>query len=89
MTFATLAAVPHGDFGWLAQNHPLLLQAVSCGSVFMGANTYIGNGPNLMVRAVAEEVGVRMPSFFAYLLYSGLILLPVFGLITLLFFRPV
>ena len=58
VTFATLAAVPHGDFGWLAHNRPLLLQAVSCGSVFMGANTYIGNGPNLMVKAVAEELGV-------------------------------
>jgi Na+/H+ antiporter NhaD/arsenite permease-like protein len=88
VTFATLAAVPHSDFGWLAHNKPLLLQAVSCGSVFMGANTYIGNGPNLMVKAVAEELGVRMPSFFGYMAYSGLILLPVFGLVTLLFFRP-
>lgn len=64
-----------------------LLRAISCGAVFMGANTYIGNGPNFMVKAIAEEAGVRMPSFFGYMAYSGLILLPVFLLVTLLFFR--
>jgi Na+/H+ antiporter NhaD/arsenite permease-like protein len=53
----------------------------------MGANTYIGNGPNFMVKAIAEENGVRMPSFFAYLLWSGGILLPLFALTTLLCFR--
>jgi Na+/H+ antiporter NhaD/arsenite permease-like protein len=52
----------------------------------MGANTYIGNGPNFMVKAIAEENGVPMPSFFGYMAYSGLILLPIFGLITVLFF---
>ena len=51
----------------------------------MGANTYIVNGPNFMVKAIAEESGVRMPSFFGYMLYSGLILLPIFVLVTLLF----
>ncbi len=64
-----------------------LLIAISCGSVFMGANTYIGNGPNFMVKAIAEESGVKMPSFFGYMAYSGLILIPLFGLVTLLFFR--
>jgi Na+/H+ antiporter NhaD/arsenite permease-like protein len=64
-----------------------LLIAISCGSVFMGANTYIGNGPNFMVKAIAEEAGVKMPSFFGYMAYSGLILIPLFGLVTLLFFR--
>jgi Na+/H+ antiporter NhaD/arsenite permease-like protein len=64
-----------------------LLAAVSCGSVFMGANTYIGNGPNFMVKAIAEQSGVKMPSFFGYMLYSGLILIPLFVLVTLLFFR--
>jgi Na+/H+ antiporter NhaD/arsenite permease-like protein len=53
----------------------------------MGANTYIGNGPNFMVRSIAESRGVRMPSFGGYMLYSGAVLLPVFGLVTLVFFR--
>jgi Na+/H+ antiporter NhaD/arsenite permease-like protein len=64
-----------------------LLLAISCGSVFMGANTYIGNGPNFMVKAIAEEAGVRMPSFFGYMAYSGLILVPLFVVVTLVFFR--
>jgi Na+/H+ antiporter NhaD/arsenite permease-like protein len=64
-----------------------LLVAISCGAVFMGANTYIGNGPNFMVKAIAEESGVKMPSFFGYMAYSGLILVPLFGIVTLLFFR--
>ena len=68
-------------------NGPALLAAVSCGSVFMGANTYIGNGPNFMVKAIAEENGVKMPSFFGYMVYSGLILLPTFVAVTLVFFR--
>ena len=64
-----------------------LLAAISCGAVMMGANTYIGNGPNFMVKAIAEENGVKTPSFFMYMLYSTCILLPLFGLVTLLFFR--
>lgn len=64
-----------------------LLAAIACGAVFMGANTYIGNGPNFMVKAIAEEHGVRMPSFFGYMLYSGGILIPVFVVVTLVFFR--
>lgn len=62
-----------------------LLVAVSLGAVFMGANTYIGNGPNFMVRAIAEKRGVKMPSFFGYMLYSGCILLPLLVLTTLVF----
>ncbi len=54
LTFATLAAGPH-DFAWLMTHKPLLLAAVSTGSVFMGANSYIGNGPNFMVKAIADE----------------------------------
>jgi Na+/H+ antiporter NhaD/arsenite permease-like protein len=65
---------------------PLLI-AVSCGAVFMGANTYIGNGPNFMVKAIAEQSGVKMPSFFGYMMYSGVILIPVFVVLTLIFFR--
>jgi Na+/H+ antiporter NhaD/arsenite permease-like protein len=62
------------------------LLAISAGAVFMGANTYIGNAPNFMVRAIAEERGVRMPSFFGYMAWSCTILLPLFGLVTWLFF---
>ncbi|MCK6446065.1 MAG: sodium:proton antiporter [Planctomycetes bacterium] len=65
----------------------MLLVAISCGSVFMGANTYIGNGPNFMVKAIAEENGVRMPSFFGYMAYSIAILIPIFVVVTLVFFR--
>jgi len=64
-----------------------LLAAISAGAVFMGANTYIGNGPNFMVRAIAEERGVKMPSFGGYMLYSGAVLIPCFVLVTLIFFR--
>jgi len=62
------------------------LLAISAGAVFMGANTYIGNAPNFMVRAIAEDRGVKMPSFFGYMLWSGVILLPIFALVTVLFF---
>ena len=73
---AEVAGVPHQH-----------LAAISLGAVFMGANSYIGNGPNFMVKAIVEQHGVRMPSFFGYMAYSGLVLLPVFGLVTVLFFR--
>jgi Na+/H+ antiporter NhaD/arsenite permease-like protein len=63
-----------------------ILVAISAGSVFMGAMTYIGNGPNFMVKAIAEGAGIRMPSFFGYLAYSMMVLFPVFVLVTLLFF---
>jgi Na+/H+ antiporter NhaD/arsenite permease-like protein len=62
------------------------LAAISCGSVFMGAVSYIGNAPNMMVRAIAEERGIRMPSFFGYMIWSCCILMPLFILMTLLFF---
>lgn len=65
---------------------PLLLKAISVGSVFMGANSYIGNGPNFMVKAICEENGVVMPSFFGYMLWSIGILTPIFILTTLIFF---
>ncbi|MCZ8251824.1 MAG: sodium:proton antiporter [Hylemonella sp.] len=63
------------------------LAAISAGAVFMGANTYIGNAPNLMVKAIAEDRGVKMPSFFGYMLWSGGILLPLFVVMTLIWFR--
>jgi Na+/H+ antiporter NhaD/arsenite permease-like protein len=66
---------------------PKILVAVSAGAVFMGANTYIGNAPNFMVRSVAEENHVKMPSFFGYMAWSGCFLIPLFILDTFIFFR--
>jgi Na+/H+ antiporter NhaD/arsenite permease-like protein len=63
------------------------LTAISVGAAFMGANTYIGNAPNFMVMAVAQSRGVAMPSFFGYMAWSAVLLLPLFGLLTVLFFR--
>jgi Na+/H+ antiporter NhaD/arsenite permease-like protein len=62
------------------------LLAISMGAVFMGALTYIGNAPNFMVRSICEERGIKMPSFFGYMLWSGAILLPLFAALTVLFF---
>jgi Na+/H+ antiporter NhaD/arsenite permease-like protein len=62
------------------------LLAISAGAVFMGANTYIGNAPNFMVKSISESRGVKMPSFFGYMAWSGAILIPVFILDTLVFF---
>lgn len=64
----------------------IILQAISVGAVFMGANTYIGNGPNFMVKAIAEENRVEMPGFFGYMKWSMMLLIPCFGLVTLVFF---
>ena len=63
-----------------------ILAAISAGAVAMGANTYIGNAPNFMVRSIAEEAGVKMPSFFGYMAYSGLVLIPLFVAVSLLLF---
>jgi Na+/H+ antiporter NhaD/arsenite permease-like protein len=63
------------------------LAAISAGAVFMGANTYIGNAPNLMVKAIAEDRGVRMPSFFGYMAWSGAVLVPLFIIMTFIWFR--
>lgn len=62
------------------------LAAVSAGAVFMGANTYIGNAPNLMVKAIAQARGVNMPGFFGYMLWSGLVMTPLFMLMTFFWF---
>ena len=63
-----------------------MLLAISCGAVFMGANTYIGNAPNFMIKSISDENGIRMPSFFGYMKWSIGILIPVFILDTLVFF---
>ena len=97
LTFASLASgvvdagrenLGTANLGALAA-HPVgqhLLAAVSCGSVFMGAMTYIGNGPNFMVKAIAEQHHVRMPGFFAYIVWSGTILGPIFLIVSHVFF---
>ena len=70
-----------------AETTARILAAISCGAVFMGANTYIGNGPNFMVKAIAEENNVKMPGFFGYMGYSVSILIPIFIAVTFVFFR--
>jgi Na+/H+ antiporter NhaD/arsenite permease-like protein len=86
LTFLALGQGLHLPAEVVGVPHHILL-AISAGAVFMGANSYIGNGPNFMVRSIAEARGVKMPSFGGYLLYSGAVLIPVFVIVTLLFFR--
>jgi Na+/H+ antiporter NhaD/arsenite permease-like protein len=64
------------------------LAGISLGAVFMGALTYIGNAPNFMVYAIATERGIKMPSFFGYLLWAAVVLVPIFVLLTLLPIAP-
>ncbi|WP_417909257.1 sodium:proton antiporter [Candidatus Electronema sp. PJ] len=99
-TYLTFAATAAGSMGVSVESQKYLaeflaaggtqaaeiLVAISCGAVFMGANTYIGNGPNFMVKAIAEENKVKMPSFFGYMAWSGAILMPIFLVVTLVFF---
>ena len=63
-----------------------ILAAISVGAVSMGANSYIGNAPNFMVKSIAEQQGVKMPSFFGYMVYSGAVLVPLFVVVTVVFF---
>jgi len=82
-------AAPAGASLAALSAHPVgerLLVAIACGSVMMGALTYIGNGPNFIVKAIAEQHHVRMPGFFGYLRWSLLILVPLFAIVSLLFF---
>ncbi|MCH7478118.1 MAG: sodium:proton antiporter [SAR324 cluster bacterium] len=92
-TYLTFLATAMGSLGLenaiemtMTPEREAILLGISLGAVFMGANTYIGNGPNFMVKAIAEGEGVPMPSFFGYLLYSVVVLFPVFLLVTLIFF---
>ena len=75
-----------GDAATLMAEAPKTLAAISCGAVFMGANSYIGNAPNFMVRSIAESKGVQMPSFIGYMAWSLCFLIPLFIVMTLLFF---
>jgi Na+/H+ antiporter NhaD/arsenite permease-like protein len=76
-----------GDPQILMTTMAATLAAISCGAVFMGANSYIGNAPNLMVKAIAEERGIKMPSFFGFMGWSCAVLIPLFILMTFIFFR--
>jgi Na+/H+ antiporter NhaD/arsenite permease-like protein len=95
-TYLTFAALASGSVGANLEDlstllrTPLgerLLAAVSCGAVLMGANTYIGNGPNFMVKSIAERAGIPMPSFGRFMVYSLAFLIPIFIVVTLIFFR--
>lgn len=91
LTFLSLAkALPAGkSFIHLVDGssvNQLILKGISVGAVFMGANSYIGNAPNFMVKSVSEEAGVQMPSFFGYMAYSTAILIPLFFVVTWVFF---
>lgn len=76
-----------GDPALLMTTYASTLAAISAGAVFMGANTYIGNAPNLMVKAIAEDRGIKMPGFFGYMAWSGCILVPLFIIMTFIWFK--
>jgi Na+/H+ antiporter NhaD/arsenite permease-like protein len=85
-TYLVFFNLAGGDPQVLMTTGAATLAAISAGSVFMGANTYIGNAPNFMVKAIAEDRGVRMPSFFGYMAWSGCILVPLFVVMTFIWF---
>jgi Na+/H+ antiporter NhaD/arsenite permease-like protein len=85
-TYLVFFELAGGDSKILMTTMAGTLAAISCGAVFMGANSYIGNAPNFMVYAIARQMGVRMPTFFTYMLWSGAILIPTFLLCGWLFF---
>ncbi|BCL76733.1 sodium:proton antiporter [Jeongeupia sp. HS-3] len=86
-TYLVFFNLAHGDAAHMMGPMASTLLAISAGAVFMGAMTYIGNAPNFMVKAVAEDRGVKMPSFFGYMAWSVVILLPCFAITSLLFFH--
>ncbi len=86
-TYLVFFNLAGGDPKVLMTTLATTLAAISAGSVFMGANSYIGNAPNFMVKAIAEDRGIRMPSFFGYMAWSCCVLLPLFGVMTLVWFR--
>jgi Na+/H+ antiporter NhaD/arsenite permease-like protein len=86
-TYLVFFNLAGGDAQALMGSGAAVLAAISAGSVFMGANSYIGNAPNFMVKAIAEDRGIRMPSFFGYMAWSGAVLIPLFLLMTLIWFR--
>ena len=86
-TYLVFFNLAGGDPAVLMSTLAPTLAAISAGSVFMGANSYIGNAPNFMVKAIAEDRGIRMPSFFGYMAWSCTILVPLFVLMTFIWFR--
>jgi len=86
-TYLVFFNMAGGDAERLMHEMTRTLVAISAGAVFMGANTYIGNAPNFMVKAIVETAGIRMPSFFGYVGWAVAILIPLFLLQTVLFFR--
>ena len=85
-TYLVFFNLAGGDAAALMGTLASTLAAISLGAVFMGANTYIGNAPNFMVKSIAEARGVRMPSFFGYLGWAMLVLVPIYALLTVIFF---
>jgi Na+/H+ antiporter NhaD/arsenite permease-like protein len=85
-TYLVFFELAGGDPQKLMNAGALTLAAISSGAVYMGANSYIGNAPNFMVYAIAKDAGVKMPSFFGYMMWSGTVLIPTFILTTLIFF---
>ena len=85
-TYLVFFELTGGDAKTLMASGAATLAAISAGAVFMGANTYIGNAPNFMVYAIARDAGIKMPSFFGYILWSGAVLIPVFLVMTWVFF---
>ena len=87
-TYLVFFNLAGGDAATLTTTLASTLAAISAGAVFMGANTYIGNAPNFMVKSIAEEAGIKMPSFFGYMFrYSIPVLMPLFLIMTFIFFR--
>jgi len=85
-TYIVFFELAGGDPQVLMTSLAKTLTAISAGAVFMGANTYIGNAPNFMVYAIVRGAGVNMPSFFGYMLWTSCILLPIFALMSFIFF---
>ncbi len=85
-TYLVFFNAASGDPEVLTTTMNNILLAISCGAVFMGANTYIGNAPNFMVRSIAVERGIKMPSFFGYIIWSLIFLVPVYLIVGYIFF---
>ncbi|MDR2852816.1 MAG: sodium:proton antiporter [Burkholderiaceae bacterium] len=85
-TYLVFFNVAGGDPATLMGAHAATLAAISAGAVFMGANTYLGNAPNWMVKSIVQNHGIRMPGFLGYMLWSGAVLLPLFVVLTFMFF---
>jgi Na+/H+ antiporter NhaD/arsenite permease-like protein len=88
-TYLVFFQLAGGDAGILMGPFAGTLASISMAAVYMGALTYIGNAPNFMVYAMAQEHGIKMPSFFGYMLWAAVVLVPLFALLTLLPIAPI